>query len=130
MNFTSPKRKRKKFKSLLSRAKSKKKRIPDSNYKKEGGPVRVITSTVSEENEAKTCPAGKYWCFTSKKCKKIPLGYYIGARGYLEKDDEENKNGNGNGNGNGNAQGGNGNGNGGNGNGGNAGGGNGGGNGG
>ena len=96
------KKEEEKFKSLLSRAKSKKKRIPDSNYRKEGGPVRVTTSTVSEENEAKTCPAGKYWCFTSKKCKKIPLGYYIGARGYLEKDDEENKsNGNGNGNGNG-----------------------------
>ena len=86
------------FKSLLNRVKAKKKK-PDSNYKKEGGPVRIIRKAVSEENEAKTCPAGKYWCFTSKKCKKIPLGYYIGARGYLEKDDEEKKNGNGNGNG-------------------------------
>ena len=55
--------------------------------------------------KAKSCPSGKYWCFTDKKCKKIPLGYYVGARGYLypENDDDGNSNGNGNGkNGNGN----------------------------
>jgi hypothetical protein len=52
-----------------------------------------------------------------KKCKKIPSGYHVGARGYLAKDDDENgkKNGNGNGtnghsNGNGNGSNGNGNG--------------------
>ena len=56
--------------------------------------------TMSEEK--KTCPPGKYYCFTDKKCKKIPLGYHVGGRGYLEKDDEENENENGNGNGNGN----------------------------
>ena len=32
---------------------------------------------------AKKCPPGKYYCFTDKKCKKIPRGYHIGARGYL-----------------------------------------------
>ena len=72
---------------------------------------------------AKKCPPGKYYCFDEKKCKKIPRGYYIGARGYLarekESDDSESSkknggNGNGNGNG-GNGNGGNGNGNGGNG---------------
>jgi len=55
--------------------------------------------------KSKSCPSGKYWCFTDKKCKKIPLGYYVGARGYLypENDDDGNSNGNGNGkNGNGN----------------------------
>ena len=53
----------------------------------------------------KKCPPGEYYCHDMKKCKKIPSGYHVGARGYLEKDDDENgkKNGNGNGtNGNGN----------------------------
>ena len=65
----------------------------------------------------KKCPAGQYYCFTDKKCKKIPMGYHVGGRGMLEKDTEESeakKNGNGNSNGNGNgANGGNGGGNGG-----------------
>tara|TARA_B100000945_G_scaffold218775_1_gene176581 strand:+ start:382 stop:609 length:228 start_codon:yes stop_codon:yes gene_type:complete len=56
----------------------------------------------------KQCKAGFYYCHQDKKCKRIPLGYHVGVRGYLEQDDD-NKNGNGNGNGNG---GGNGNGNG------------------
>ena len=62
------------------------------------------------ESSAKKCPAGKYWCFTDKKCKKIPHGYHIGRRGYLEQDDEEKKNGSNNGNGSGNGNSGNGNG--------------------
>ena len=55
--------------------------------------------------KAKSCRSGYYWCFDDKKCKKIPLGYHIGARGYLypDKDDDGNSDGNGNGkNGNGN----------------------------
>ena len=49
----------------------------------------------------KKCPPGEYYCHDMKKCKKIPRGYHVGARGYLAKDDDENgkKNGNGNGNG-------------------------------
>ena len=67
---------------------------------------------------AKKCPPGKYYCFTDKKCKKIPRGYRIGARGYLARDtkDDDNetkKNGNGSSNGNGNGGNGAGNGNGG-----------------
>ena len=65
----------------------------------------------------KTCPPGQYYCHDMKKCKKIPSGYHVGARGYLAKDDDENgkKNGNGNGtnghsNGNGNGSNGGGNG--------------------
>ena len=53
----------------------------------------------------KKCPPGEYYCHDMKKCKKIPRGYNVGARGYIAKDDDENgkKNGNGNGtNGNGN----------------------------
>ena len=73
------------------------------------------------------CPPGEYWCYTDKKCKKIPSGYHIGARGYLEQDDDNKgkKNGNGsnNGNGSGNGNGGSGHSSGGNGNGGNGGGG-------
>ena len=53
----------------------------------------------------KKCPSGQYYCFTDKKCKKIPMGYHVGGRGMLEKDtdteSETKKNGNGNGNGNG-----------------------------
>ena len=50
----------------------------------------------------KKCPAGQYYCFTDKKCKKIPMGYHVGGRGMLEKDTEEGEtkeNGNSNGNG-------------------------------
>ena len=63
---------------------------------------------------AKKCPPGKYYCFTDKKCKKIPRGYHIGARGYLARGDNRSDSGNGNGNGssNGNGNGGNGSGNG------------------
>jgi hypothetical protein len=72
--------------------------------------------------EAKKCPKGQYYCFTDKKCKKIPTGYRVGFGGRLAPDnrsdsDDDNKNGNGkNGNGNGsNGNGSNGGGNGGNG---------------
>ena len=59
---------------------------------------------------AKTCKPGYYWCYTDKKCKKIPVGWHVGRGGIIEKDDEESetKNGNhsnGNGNGNGNSNG-------------------------
>ena len=62
---------------------------------------------------AKKCPPGKYYCFDDKKCKKIPRGYHIGARGFLARvTKEKNGPGNGNGNSNGNGNGGNGSGNG------------------
>ena len=75
-------------------------------------------------NTAKSCKAGYYYCFTDKKCKKIPLGFYVGRGGYLSREDDgddskkNGKNGNGNGNGdsgngNGGSEGGNGGGNGG-----------------
>jgi hypothetical protein len=72
------------------------------------------------EEETKKCKIGYYYCYTDKKCKKIPMGYHVGARGLLAKDEnseeseETKKNGKSNGNGNGNgangANGGNGNG--------------------
>jgi hypothetical protein len=55
----------------------------------------------------KKCPTGQYYCHQKKKCRNIPTGYHIGARGYLEQDDD---NGNGKKNGNGNGTNGNGNG--------------------
>ena len=68
----------------------------------------------------KSCPQGQYYCYTDKKCKKIPTGYHMGRGGYLAKDNNDSsddgkngKNGNGNGNGNGHSGNGNGGGNGG-----------------
>jgi hypothetical protein len=57
-----------------------------------------------DSKEMKSCPEGKYWCMTDKKCKKIPKGWHVMKSGYLMKDkeheeEEENKNGNGNGEG-------------------------------
>ena len=62
----------------------------------------------------KKCKPGEYYCYTDKKCKKIPMGWHISRGGYIEKDDKDDeksetkKNGNGgsNGNGNGNGNGG------------------------
>jgi hypothetical protein len=57
----------------------------------------------------KSCKKGYYYCFTSKKCKKIPVGYHVMGSGRLMKDSEHEekkggeestettKNGNGNG---------------------------------
>ena len=64
----------------------------------------------------KKCKSGEYYCYTDKKCKKIPMGWHVTRGGYIEKDDDESetkKNGNGNGGSNGNGENGNGNGNGG-----------------
>ena len=74
-------------------------------------------NTFIQEGSPKSCPKGQYYCFTDKKCKKIPGGYFVGRRGYLEpEEDSENSKKNGkNGSSNGNGNGGNGNGNGGNG---------------
>ena len=52
-----------------------------------------------EEAAAKRCPTGQYYCFTDKKCKKIPMGYHVGRRGYLEHDKDDDTNGKKNGNG-------------------------------
>ena len=48
-------------------------------------------NTFIQEGSSKSCPQGQYYCFTDKKCKKIPGGYFVGRRGYLEqeKDSEE-----------------------------------------
>jgi hypothetical protein len=55
-----------------------------------------------EEAATKRCPTGKYYCFTDKKCKKMPSGYHVGRGGYLEKNnDSEDSNGPKNGNSNG-----------------------------
>ena len=52
---------------------------------------------------SKKCKTGYYYCYTDKKCKKIPMGWHVGRGGIIEKDNEEKtdetKNGNGNPNG-------------------------------
>jgi len=60
--------------------------------------------------KAKSCPPGKYWCYTDNKCKKVPMGYYVGRGGYLSREDENGEEGKKNGKKNGNGNGGNGNG--------------------
>ena len=77
--------------------------------------LKLFSIFINEGHMNKTCGEGEYYCYQSKKCKKIPKGMKIGYGGMLkpEKDDsEETKGKNGNGNGNGNGHGGNGNGNG------------------
>ena len=37
----------------------------------------------------KSCPKGQYYCYTDNKCKKIPKGYAVGARGYLKQEPQE-----------------------------------------
>ena len=65
----------------------------------------------------KNCKSGYYYCFTDKKCKKIPRGYHVMGSGRLMKDsdhdDEGKKNGSNGGNGHSNGGNGNGSGNGG-----------------
>ena len=68
-----------------------------------------------EEAAIKRCPSGQYWCYTDKKCKKIPRGYHVGRGGYIEPDEDtkngqngKSSNGTANGGGNGNGGGGNG----------------------
>jgi len=63
----------------------------------------------------KSCKRGYYYCYASSKCKKIPMGYFVGMGGWLRKEkgddsDEETKNNGNGGNGNGNHSNGNGNG--------------------
>ena len=53
-------------------------------------------NTFIDEGSSKKCPDGQYYCFTDKKCKKIPRGYFVGRRGYLEQEkdsDDSKKNG-------------------------------------
>ena len=70
--------------------------------------MKKFKNFINEASEAKKCPKGQYYCFTDKKCKKIPTGYRMGYGGRLAPDPEK-KNGNGS-NGNGNGSNGNGNG--------------------
>jgi len=58
-------------------------------------------SQFMEETKFKNCPPGKYYCFTDKKCKPIPKGYYVGAKGRLAHEPEDGDNDNGNGSDNG-----------------------------
>tara|TARA_Y100001963_G_C6654010_1_gene387124 strand:- start:108 stop:644 length:537 start_codon:yes stop_codon:yes gene_type:complete len=61
----------------------------------EGNLNRRLKNFSTFVEETQNCPKGKYYCHKDKKCKPIPRGYYVGARGWLKPDpnDEENKNG-------------------------------------
>jgi len=64
--------------------------------------VTEINNDVFEDHMHKSCKKGYYYCYTDKKCKKIPSGYHVGGRGRLVQDEDdgdegESKNGNGNG---------------------------------
>ena len=87
-------------------------------YRKFINSMKKKTKEMNEEKKNGRCPAGQYYCYDEKKCKKIPMGYRVGSGGMLEPDEDKNgkkngKNGGKNGtvsNGNGNGNGGNGNG--------------------
>ena len=124
------------FKDLMRQREEKRKKglkeeqIITPKYKDSRRDMKDFTSFMEA---SKTCPKGKYYCFTEKKCKPLPRGYRIGYGGRLAPDnrsDSGNGNGNSNGHSNGNGNNGNGGGNGNGGNGGNGGGNGGGGNGG
>ena len=125
------------FKDLMRQREEKKKKglkkeeISTPKYKDSGEDMKNFTDFMEA---SKTCPKGKYYCFTEKKCKPLPRGYRIGYGGRLAPDNRSDSgnggNGNGNGHSNGNGSNGNGGGNGNGGNGGNGGGNGGGGNGG
>ena len=123
------------FKDLMRQRKEKQKglkkeEISTPKYEDSRRDMKDFTSFMEA---SKTCPKGKYYCFTEKKCKPLPSGYRIGYGGRLAPDnrsDSGNGNGNSNGHSNGNGNNGNGGGNGNGGNGGNGGGGGNGGNGG
>ena len=124
------------FKDLMRQREEKKKKglkeeeISTPKYEDSREDMKNFTDFMEA---SKTCPKGKYYCFTEKKCKPLPSGYRIGYGGRLAPDnrsDSGNGNGNSNGHSNGNGNNGNGGGNGNGGNGGNGGGGGNGGNGG
>ena len=119
------------FKDLMRQREEKKKGLKEEHkYEDSRKDMKDFTSFMEA---SKTCPKGKYYCVTEKKCKPLPRGYRIGYGGRLAPDnrsDSGNGNGNSNGHSNGNGNNGNGGGNGNGGNGGNGGGNGGGGNGG
>ena len=39
----------------------------------------------------KSCKKGYYYCYASKKCKKIPKGWYVMSTGYLMRDENHDK---------------------------------------
>jgi uncharacterized membrane protein YgcG len=104
------------FKDLMRQREEKKKGLKEEHkYEDSRRDMKDFTSFMEA---SKTCPKGKYYCFTEKKCKPLPRGYRIGYGGRLAPDnrsDSGNGNSNGHSNGNGNNGNGSGNGNGGNG---------------
>ena len=51
--------------------------------------VTEINNDVFEDHMHKSCGKGKYYCYTDKKCKKVPSGYHVGGKGRLVQDDDD-----------------------------------------
>ena len=77
------------FKDLMRQREEKKKKglkeekFQHLNTKTVGEDMKNFTSFMEA---SKTCPKGKYYCFTEKKCKPLPRGYRIGYGGRLAPD--------------------------------------------
>ena len=54
--------------------------------------IRIVDLIITEIEEAhmnKSCGKGQYYCYTDKKCKKIPSGSHMNSKGRLVPDDPE-----------------------------------------
>ena len=51
--------------------------------------VDLIITEIEEAHMNKSCGKGQYYCYTDKKCKKIPKGSHMNSKGRLVPDDPE-----------------------------------------
>ena len=52
--------------------------------------VDLIITEIEEAHMNKTCGKGEYYCYTDKKCKKIPKGSHMNSKGRLVPDNDDN----------------------------------------
>ena len=51
--------------------------------------VDLIITEIEEAHMNKTCGKGEYYCYTDKKCKKIPKGSHMNSKGRLVPDNDD-----------------------------------------
>ena len=51
--------------------------------------VDLIITEIEEAHMNKTCGKGEYYCYESKKCKKIPKGSHMNSKGRLVPDNDD-----------------------------------------
>ena len=51
--------------------------------------VDLIITEIEEAHMNKSCGKGQYYCYTDKKCKKVPKGSHMNSKGRLVPDDPE-----------------------------------------